>query len=211
MLVGIGYALNYTPKPARLREIPLTEWNAPEAYEWYTKGRRGIVALGCTTAGVALFILGVTVVSEQGRVYLYVNLGIILFAVIFWATFSWRPSRQNLTFLGITITRTTHGQGDAFNPWRQCSMCASHPKGQAHRHREDGYLEYNIVKMPDTRLGRFLGFEWLIGDVEDVGKDQGEAEAYANEMDMRILAQRDDVRAAERGESSSTLESHARR
>ena len=59
---------------------------------------------------------------------------------------------------GLVITAQRHGIDDRRNAWRQCSQCratgrSGHHRDEAHRHREDGYLEYNRVDFQENKSG----------------------------------------------------------
>ncbi|CAK4033312.1 high-affinity methionine permease [Lecanosticta acicola] len=155
--VGLGYAFSIEPKRREEREIPANEWNAPEAFQWFTKNRRGLIALGSTTAAVSLFILAIELTQPLGRWYFVTIVAVTFLSMVYWANIVWlRKGSKTSRWLGLSFQPQIHGKDDYNNPWRQCSQCARLPGRTPHRHREDGYLNYNEVSFLGTKSGRLM-------------------------------------------------------
>lgn len=210
--MGAGFAIFFTPKGRGQRDIPAEDWDAPDAPRWFVKGRWGPIILGSSTAIISLFIVVIDLLIKPGYWYLVTNAAILSFAVGYWYFFVWSRTPKSYKPLALHVKAQTHGRDDDNNAWRQCSLCPHYQRFEEHRHREDGYLEYNAVEFSDSSFGRTM--DVVFGGFDDSEERYRFQESAApvqiggpGDVPMDELHKRAGTQARERGEVSSAVDS----
>lgn len=120
------------------------KWLRPSFAPWL-----GPAILGLGVFSSSFVVIVAACLEPSGRILLYVVIGVLSTAVLYWYLFVRLESAEAVyRWLGFAITTRTHGVDDVDDPSRVCDWCARLRCG--HRHPNESYYSYNVTKL-DSR------------------------------------------------------------
>lgn len=144
--------MRYDRSQKRGFETPQHGWKALAAPSWLRPRTIWWFLLGSIPAAVSLTVIAWGPVQSSARINLYVVVGIFVAGAAYWFCFLKLPSANSVYRLwGLQISKRQHGDHE-IDPFRQCSLCTYYGASQIHRHREDGYLDWNEPEFSSNHM-----------------------------------------------------------
>lgn len=100
--------------------------------------------------------------SVKGWYFPAITFSFLTFTFVYYCCFMASEMTTAVSMAGVNMHTCQHGVDDNQNVLRQCDFCVEYPRGEAHRHARDGYLNYNEYNFPEKDRGRNVLY-WLFG------------------------------------------------